>query len=93
MKNGGTPLPCDLGHSTSYLHDRSHKNTILSLYQVGVPSKHAQTEDEKRLNSNTNSSTKRNINGRIRAICIQDSGPSGYKHNSKQKWGVESKTT
>ena len=52
---------------------------ILSLYQVGVPSKRAQNEDEKHLNSNN--STKRNINGRIRAICMQDSGPLGYKHN------------
>ena len=64
----------------SYVHDRSHKKNISSLYHVGVPSKHAQNEDDKYLNSNNNS-TKRNINGRIRAICTQDSGPSGYKHN------------
>ena len=63
----------------SYLHDRSHKKAILSLYQVGVPSKHAHNEDEKHLNSNN--STKRNINGRIRDICMQDSGPPGYTHN------------
>ena len=50
----------------SYLHERSHIKAILSLYQVGVPSKHAQNEDEKHLNSKN--STKRNINGRIRAI-------------------------
>ena len=43
----------------SYLHDRSHKKSIWSLYQAGVPSKHAQSEDEKLLNSNN--STKRNI--------------------------------
>ena len=63
----------------SYLHDRSHKKAILSLYQVGVPSKYAQNEDGKHLNSNN--STERNINGRIRAICMQDSGPPGYNHN------------
>ena len=63
----------------SYLHDRLHKKTILSLYQVGVPSRHAQNEDEKYLNSSN--STKRNINGRIRAICMQDSGPPGDKHD------------
>ena len=66
----------------SYLHDRSHKKTTLNLYQVGVLSKHAQDEDEKYLNSNN--STKRNINGQIRAIFEQDSGPLGYKHNSFQ---------
>ena len=44
-----------------------------------MPSKHAQNEDEKHLNSNN--STKRNINGRIRAIRMQDTGPPGYKHN------------
>ena len=61
-------------------HDRLHKKAILSLYQGGVPSKHAQNEDEKHyLNSNNN--TKRNINGRIRAISMQDSAPLGYKHN------------
>ena len=53
---------------------------ILSLYQVGVPSKHAHNEDEKHL-MNSNNSTKRNENGRIRAICMQDSGAPGYKHN------------
>ena len=63
----------------SYLHDRSRKKAILSLYQIGVPSKHAQNEDEKHWNSNI--STKRNINERIRAIDMQDSGPPGYKHN------------
>ena len=61
---------------------RPHKKAILSLHQVGVPSKHAQDEDEKPLNSNN--STKRNINGRIRAICMQDSGPPGYNHNKFQ---------
>ena len=69
----------------SYSHDKSHKEAFLcvffSLYQVGVPSKHAQNEDEKRLNSNR---TKRNINGRIRAICMQDSAPPGYKHKKFQ---------
>ena len=49
------------------------------LYQVGVPSKHAQNEDEKHLNSSN--STKRNINGRIGVICMQDWDPPGYKHN------------
>ena len=62
----------------SYLHDRLHKKAILSPYQVGVPSKHAQNEDEKHLNNN---STKRNINERIRAICMHDAGPPGYKRN------------
>ena len=62
------------------LHDRSHRNTILSLYQVGVPSKHAQNEDEKHL-MNSNNSTKRNINGRITAICMQHSGGPGYERN------------
>ena len=61
----------------SYLHDRSHKKTISSRYQVGVPSKHAQNEDEKYLNRNN--STKRNINGRIRVICMQDSAPPGIQ--------------
>ena len=64
------------------LHDRSHTKLILSLCQVGVPSKHAHNEDAKHLNSNT--STKRNTNGRIRAIYMQDSGSPGYKHNSFQ---------
>ena len=61
--------------------NRLHKKAILSLYQVGVPSKHAQNEDEKRLN--WNNSIKRNINVRIRDICMQDSG-AGYKHNQFQ---------
>ena len=52
------------------------------MNQVGVPSKRAQNEDEKRLNSNN--STERIINGRIRVIYIQDSGPLGYKHNSNK---------
>ena len=74
----------------SYLYDRSHKKAILSLYQVGVPSKHAQIEDKKHLNSNN--STKRNINGRIRAICTQDSAPPGYKHNQfRTKTGCSKK--
>ena len=48
-----------------YLHDRSHTKAFLSvIYQVGVPSKHAQNEDEKQ-HLNSNNSTKRNINGRI----------------------------
>ena len=72
--------------------NRSHKKVILSLCQVGVPSKHAQNEDEKRFNRNT--SIKRNINGRIRAICMQDSGPPGYQNNQfKQRRGVQRKTT
>ena len=74
----------------SYLHDRSHKEAILSLYQVGVPSKHAQNEDEKHLNSNN--STKRYIYGRIRAICMQDSAPPVIS-TVKYKWGVQRKTT
>ena len=57
---------------------RRTKNAILSLYKVGMPSKHAQNEDEKHLNSNN--STKRRINGRIRAICMQDSAPPGDNH-------------
>ena len=40
---------------------------------------YARNEHEKHLNSNN--STKVNINKRIRAICIQDSGLPGYKHN------------
>ena len=67
------------------MHDKSHKKTILSLYQVGVPSKHAQKEDDKHLNGNN--STKRNINGRIRASCTQDSGPPGHRHNYSQTNG------
>ena len=74
----GKHLQCERS-SMSYLHDRSHKKAILSLHQVGVPSKHAQNKDEKYLNSNN--STKRIIHGRIRAICMQDAGPPGYKHN------------
>ena len=63
----------------SYLHDRSNKKAILSPYQVGVPSKHAQNEGEKHLNSNN--STKRNIKRPIRrANCMQDSGAPGYQH-------------
>ena len=69
--------------------DRTKKD-FLNLYQVGVPSKHTQNNDEKHLDSN--SSTKRNINGRIRACCIQDSASPGYKHNHfKQKQGVSEK--
>ena len=48
------------------------KKANLSLYQVGVPSKHAQNEDDKHLNSNN--STKRNNIGRIIAICMKDQG-------------------
>ena len=56
------------------------KNASFSLYQVGLPSKHAQNEDEKQVNSNN--STKLNIiNEQIRAICLQESAPPGYKHN------------
>ena len=44
--------------------------------KVGVPSKHAKNEYEKNLNHNNN--TKRNINGQIGAICMQDSEPPGY---------------
>ena len=62
----------------SYLHDRSHKKAILSLHQVGVQSEKAENEDEKHLN-NSNNSTKRYINGRIRADCMQDSAPPGYQ--------------
>ena len=56
---------------------------MLSPYQVGVPSKHAQNESEKHFNSSN--SNKRNINEPIRAICVQDSGPPDYKHISKHK--------
>ena len=67
----------------SYLHDSSRKKTI--AYQVGVPRKQNQNEDEKCLSTATSvTSTKRNINRRIRAICMQDSGPPGYKHNKFQ---------
>ena len=43
-----------------------------------MPSKLAHNENEKHLNSNN--TTKRNINGRIRDICtsMQDSAPPGY---------------
>ena len=68
-----------------------NKKAILSPYQVGVASKHSQNEDEKHVNSNN--SNKRNMSERIRGNCIQDSGPPGYKHNFKQKWGVQSKMT
>ena len=76
-----------------YSHDnRSHKKAILSLYQVGVPSKHAQNEDEIHLNSNN--ITKRNINGPIRDVCMQDSGPPVISTISfTQKWGAQRKTT
>ena len=67
----GKRLQCERS-SMSDLHDRPHKTAVLSLYQVGVSSKHAQNEDEKHLNSNH--STKRNIHGQIRAICTQNSG-------------------
>ena len=50
---------------TGYLHNRSHKKTILSLYQVDVRSKHAQKEDAKHLNS-----TERYLKGRNRAIYV-----------------------
>ena len=65
----------------SHLHDKSYKIEISSLYEVGVPSKHARNEDEKHLNSCN--STKRNINGQTRAICMQDSGHPGYNHKKK----------
>ena len=74
----GKHLQCERS-SMSFLHDTSHKKAILSLYQIGAPSKHAPNEDEQHLNSNY--STKRNIHGRIRAICMQHSAPPGYKHN------------
>ena len=74
----GSYLQCKRS-SMSYLHGRSHEKAILSLRQVGVPSKHAQNADEQHLISSN--STKRNINGQIRAICMQDSGSRGYKNN------------
>ena len=47
---------------------------------MGVSSKHAQNEDDKHFNSSN--STKRNINRRLGAICMQDSAPPlGYMHN------------
>ena len=42
----GKHLQCER-NSISYLHDKSHKKAVRSLYQVGVPSKHAQNEDER----------------------------------------------
>ena len=74
----------------SYLHDRSHEKAILSLYQVGVPSKHAQNEDEKYLNSN--SSTKRNLNGRMHQtpfVCRIQGPPVISTINLKPKRGVQ----
>ena len=74
----------------SYSHDRSHKKAILSLYQVGVPSEHAQNEDEKHLSSNN--STKRNINRRSRAFVCRIKGAPGCKHNQFQtKMGCSKK--
>ena len=64
----------------SYLHEGSYKKTILSLYQVGVPSEHLQNEDEEHLKCH-NIGTKRNLNGRIRVIFMQDSGLPAYNHN------------
>ena len=56
-------------NSTSCLHGKSHNKAILSLCQVGVPSKHAKNEGEKHLNSSN--STKRNKNGRIGSNWIE----------------------
>ena len=51
---------------------------ILRFYQVGVPSKHAQNEDEKHLSTTTAPNA---IQMDELAICIQDSVPPGYKRN------------
>ena len=88
----GKHLQCER-NSTSYLYDRWHIKAIISPYRVGAPSKHAQNEGENTSTATTQHQTQ-HINEQIRSICIQDSGPRGYKHNPKQKkWGVQSKTT
>ena len=65
--------------TTETAPQRVDKKALLSLDQVNVPSKHAQNEYDKHLNSsNSSNSTNRNVNGRIRrtrAICMQDFSP------------------
>ena len=74
----------------SYLNDRSHKKAILSLYQVGVPSKHAQNEDEKHLHSNN--STERNEMDELESfVCRIQPPPVISALNLEQKLGVQRK--
>ena len=61
------------------------KSDFEPIYQVGVPSKHAQNEDEKHLKSNN--SIKRNINGRVRAIFMQEN-PRLYAQLIPNRKGV-----